>query len=92
VTERIMPGVVYVDHGARYDPIVPEELDRGGAVNTISPSKITSKNVAGMATSGFLVNAERVDLDDLRKRYPEVFNVNFDRAAGQQFERILARP
>ena len=35
VTERIMPGVVYVDHGARYDPIVPGELDRGGAINTI---------------------------------------------------------
>ena len=22
VTERVMPGVVYVDHGSRYDPIV----------------------------------------------------------------------
>jgi len=28
VTERIMPGVVGVDHGARYDPIVVGELDR----------------------------------------------------------------
>jgi len=30
VTERIMPGTVYVDHGARCDPIIPGELDRGG--------------------------------------------------------------
>jgi len=31
VTERMMPGVAYMDHGARVDSIVPEELDRGGA-------------------------------------------------------------
>ncbi len=44
VTQRIMPGVVYMDHGARYDPIIPGELDRGGAINTISPHNLTSKN------------------------------------------------
>ncbi|GAH90102.1 unnamed protein product, partial [marine sediment metagenome] len=55
VTQRIMPGVIYMDHGARYDPIVPGELDRGGAINTISPRKTTSKNATGMATSGYLV-------------------------------------
>ena len=53
VSERIVPGVVYMDHGARYDPIVIGELDRGGAINTITPSKVTSKNTVGMATSGF---------------------------------------
>ena len=58
VTERIMPGVVYVDHGARYDPIVPGELDRGGAINTIRPHNVTSKNCAGMVASGFLVEVE----------------------------------
>jgi trimethylamine-N-oxide reductase (cytochrome c) len=36
VWERIMPGVVYVDHGARVDWIIPGELDRGG-YNLISP-------------------------------------------------------
>jgi len=30
VTERLMPGVAYIDHGARCDPIIPGELDRGG--------------------------------------------------------------
>ncbi|MEJ2040274.1 MAG: molybdopterin dinucleotide binding domain-containing protein, partial [Desulfosarcinaceae bacterium] len=36
VWERIMPGVAYIDHGARHDPIIPGKLDRGGAINTIS--------------------------------------------------------
>ncbi len=63
ITERIMPGVIYVDHGARYDPIVPGNLDRGGAINTICPHNTTSKNCAGMVTSGFLAEAEKADLD-----------------------------
>ena len=48
VTERVMPGAVYIDHGARYDPIVPGELDRGGAINTLTPHNLTSKNATGM--------------------------------------------
>ena len=77
VTERIMPGVVYMDHGARYDPIVPGELDRGGAINTITPKAITSKNATGMATSGFLVEVAPVDLEALRKQYPQAFKYTF---------------
>jgi hypothetical protein len=49
-----MPGAVYIDHGARYDPIVPGELDRGGAINTLTPHNLTSKNATGMVSSGFL--------------------------------------
>ena len=89
VTERIMPGVVYVDHGARYDPIVPGELDRGGAINTITPRKLTSRNAAGMATSGFLVEVERVDLGELMKKYPEAFRRPYHPAAGLRMERVL---
>ena len=63
VTERVMPGVAYVDHGARQDFIVPGVLDRGGAINTITPHNITSKHCAGMATSGFLVDVAPVDLE-----------------------------
>lgn len=85
VTERIIPGVVYQDHGARYDPIIPGELDRGGANNTIAPRKTTSKNVTGMATSGFLVEVERACLDELRKKYPEALNRQYDPAAGLLF-------
>jgi trimethylamine-N-oxide reductase (cytochrome c) len=31
VWERMMPGVVYVDHGARHDPLI-DNVDRGGAI------------------------------------------------------------
>jgi len=89
VTERIMPGVVYQDHGARYDPIVPGELDRGGANNTIAPRKTTSRNATGMATSGFLVEVERADLDELMKKYPEAFKRPYHPTAGACTESFL---
>jgi trimethylamine-N-oxide reductase (cytochrome c) len=91
VTERVMPGVAYVDHGARADFIVPGVLDRGGAINTITPHNITSKNCAGMVTNGFLVEVAKVNLEALRKQYPEAFNRPYDKAAGLKFERILAK-
>ena len=90
VWERIMPGVTYVDHGARYDPIVPGELDRGGAINTITPHNVTSKNCAGMASSGFLVEVAPVDLDALQRQYPQVFARPYDKATGLVWERVLA--
>jgi molybdopterin guanine dinucleotide-containing S/N-oxide reductase-like protein len=74
VTERIISGVVSQDHGAKYDPIVPGEIDRGGAINAITPRKTTSRNVCGMAISGFLVEVEQANLFELRDRYPEAFN------------------
>jgi anaerobic selenocysteine-containing dehydrogenase len=91
VTERIMPGIVYVDHGSRYDPIVPGELDRGGAINTISPHQILSKNATGMATSGYLVEVKRADLDELRRQYPEAFNRPYNQDSGLRFERVFVK-
>jgi trimethylamine-N-oxide reductase (cytochrome c) len=89
VTERLIPGVVYVDHGSRHDPIVSAELDRGGAINTITPHNTTSKNCTGMVVSGFLVEAKKAEMDDLRRKYPEAFNRTYDPAAGLKFERAL---
>jgi trimethylamine-N-oxide reductase (cytochrome c) len=89
VTERIMPGVISIDHGARYDPIVTGELDRGGAINTITPRNTSSKNATGMVSGAFLVDFKRVDLDTLRKKYPEAFNRPYDRATGLVYERML---
>ena len=60
ITERLIPGVVYVDHGARFDPVDAETLDRGGAINLITPTAITSKTVTGMVVSGFLVDVQRL--------------------------------
>jgi len=78
-----------VDHGARYDPIVPGKLDRGGAINTITPTKPISKNATGMAVCGFLVEVERVNVEELKKQYPDVFNRPYDKASGLRYERML---
>ncbi len=91
ITERIMAGTVYMDHGARYDPIVVGELDRGGAINTITPHNITSKNATGMATSGYLVEVEKADMEELRKKYPEVFKRPYYAAAGLRLQRALIK-
>ena len=92
VTERMMPGVVYMDHGARYDPIVPGELDRGGAINTITPHNLTSKNATGMVVSSFLVEVERTNLDDLRKQYPEAFMRIYQANSGLCFNAWIENP
>ncbi len=89
VTERIRPGIIYIDHGARWDPIVPGELDRGGAINTITPHRTTSKNACGMVSSGFLVNIEIIDIEEIRKKYPEAFSRPYQPEAGLRLERIL---
>jgi len=91
VTERIMPGVVYMDHGARYDPIVPGELDRGGAINTITPHNITSKNSTGMVVSGFLVEVGAVNLEEIRKKYPEAFKRKYNKNVGLCFNAWIQR-
>ncbi len=85
ITERIMPGVVYQDHGARVDPIIPGKIDRGGSNNLISPTATTSRHCSGMATSGFLVQVEKADLAALRAEYPEAFKRDYDPATGMLF-------
>jgi trimethylamine-N-oxide reductase (cytochrome c) len=80
VTERIMPGALYQDHGARVDSIVAGTggLDRGGANNLICPSGITSPNAAGEVTNGFLVGIEKVDALALAEQYPRQFARDYD--------------
>jgi anaerobic selenocysteine-containing dehydrogenase len=88
VTERIMPGVVYMDHGARYDPIVPGALDRGGAINTITPHNITSRNATGMVVSSFLVEVEKVSMaqmEEWKQQYPDAFAREYSPASGLRF-------
>ncbi|OGO23516.1 MAG: hypothetical protein A2144_00115 [Chloroflexi bacterium RBG_16_50_9] len=82
ITERIMPGAVYQDHGARYDPIIAGKLDRGGSNNTICPTKVTSRHAAGEVTSGFLVQIEKVDIGELMDKYPEAFKRPYSPSAG----------
>lgn len=92
ITERIMPGVVSMDHGARVDLIsIEDRIDRGGAINLICPSKTTSKNVPGMVVSGFLVEVEKADLEELKRKYPEAFNRPYDPAFGLCYETWVVR-
>ncbi len=85
LTEKLMPDVVYVDHGARFDPIEPESLDRGGAINLITPHHITSTNATGMVVSGFLTEVAKVtdeEMAEWREKYPDAFNREIDEARG----------
>ena len=88
VWERIKPGVVYMDHGSRVDWIVPGELDRGGAVNLISPDNIISQHCPGMATSGYLVEVEKVtpaQMKNWENKYSGAFSREYDPASGLCF-------
>ncbi|MGN1003642.1 MAG: molybdopterin-dependent oxidoreductase [Oscillospiraceae bacterium] len=91
VWERIMPGVISVDHGSRADFIIPGELDRGGAINLITPHNVISKNCAGMVCSAFLTEVEKVDINALRAQYPEAFNKPYDKSSGLVFERVIVK-
>ncbi len=88
VWERIMPGVLSIDHGARADYIIPCKLDRGGAINVIAPEGLTSKHAAGQATSGYLADVERVSMAQMEqwmRDYPEAFQREYDPASGLRF-------
>ncbi len=85
VTERLIDNTCYIDHGARLDPIIPGVLDRGGCINSITPTKTTSKHATGMATSGFLVEVAKVtdeEMESWKRDYPESFARNVDYGAG----------
>jgi trimethylamine-N-oxide reductase (cytochrome c) len=84
VTERIRPGVLYQDHGARIDAIVGGRrgLDRGGANNLICTPETTSPNCVGEVTNSFLVGIEKVDPFKLAEEYPEQFARSYDPATG----------
>jgi trimethylamine-N-oxide reductase (cytochrome c) len=93
VTERIMPGVTYMDHGARCDAILPGKIDRGGAIDLISPDWTISKNCVGEATSGFLADVQKVSLaqmEEWMKLYPEAWQREYDPASGLRFNAWVA--
>ena len=89
VSERIIPGALYQDHGARVDNIVIGEFDRAGANNLICPSNTTSKNAPGEVTNSFLVNIEKVDVFELARQYPEAFSKVYDKDTGQVAETVI---
>jgi trimethylamine-N-oxide reductase (cytochrome c) len=70
---------------------VAAEIDRGGAINTICPHNVTSKHATGQVASGFLVEVEKVNLEELMKKYPDAFKRPYDDAAGLCMQRLLHR-
>ena len=89
VWERIMPGCISVDHGARADFIDDDfTLDRGGAINVISPKGLTSKHAGGQATSGYLAEVVKVSMAQMeawRDKFPAAFAREYDPASGLRF-------
>jgi trimethylamine-N-oxide reductase (cytochrome c) len=63
ISERVRPGVVHSCEGsAKYDPLEPGKagsIDRGGCVNLLTPSRMLSKNVPGMAPNSCLVEVSK---------------------------------
>jgi trimethylamine-N-oxide reductase (cytochrome c) len=62
VTERIRPGVLHSYYGSgKYDPLEPGSpvsIDKGGCVSILTPSRMLSKNVPGMAPNSCLAEIE----------------------------------
>jgi hypothetical protein len=57
----------------------------GGAINLISATNTVSKNCNGMASSGYLVQVEKVteqQMKEWKAKYPEAFAREFDPTAG----------
>jgi anaerobic selenocysteine-containing dehydrogenase len=66
ITERIRPGVVHTySSAAHYDPLEPGKpysTDRGGCVNLLTSSRLTSRNAAGMSPNSCLIEIARWDI------------------------------
>lgn len=73
LTERIIEGTIYTEHGAKMDVYRTEDMviDRGGNINFISPSprqKYKSSEdirIPEMNVSGFLVDVRKVNPSEL---------------------------
>jgi len=63
VTERIRQGIVHSPvSSAKYDPLEPgnpHSVDRGGCVALLTPGRMMSQNVAGMAPNSCLIEVEK---------------------------------
>jgi trimethylamine-N-oxide reductase (cytochrome c) len=84
ISERVTPGSVIVHKGSRVDPIAPH-IDRGGAMNLISPPRRISKHCVGFAVTNYLVECaklEQAEYDEWKQEYPDAFARDYDEAIG----------
>lgn len=75
VTDRLMDGVVWLMYGAWNDHLSTEigALDRSGDANQLTNAGPMSCHHVGGAFNSTLVSFEKVDIDELRVKYPEGF-------------------
>jgi len=73
--------VFYIDHGSRYDPIVPGN-SIGWCINTICP-RHTTPRLRGHGYQRFSGAGGEDDIEELRRKYPEVFSRPYDAASGR---------
>jgi trimethylamine-N-oxide reductase (cytochrome c) len=63
VTDRVRPGVVHsYGSSAKYEPVDPDDPaspDRGGCVAILTPGRMLSKHVAGMASNSCLIEVAK---------------------------------
>lgn len=97
VTQRIKPGAISVDHGARVDLIsIEEKMDRGGAINLILPPSYSKYRrgeeirVPLQICSGVLVGVKKVDIFELMRKYPAAFQKRMHPIIGPVLEAYLA--
>ena len=82
ITERIIPGAISIDHGAKIDLVRLDNqaVDRGGCINLIAPTvqekyEIGSEiDIPEMNVSGFLAEIEKIN----HTRIQPSIGVNFD--------------
>jgi len=97
VWERVLPGMVYQDHGARVDLITDgmdlggtnKLIDRGGANNLICSEKGLSMHCWGMPESGYLVECLKVTPEEMngwRAKYPEAFARDYSSDFGPTYD------
>jgi trimethylamine-N-oxide reductase (cytochrome c) len=91
VGERVMPGVLSMIKAAGVDFIIPDQVNRGGSVNQLSPGTGAnngigiSKNAIGQTPIGYLAEYEKVTgamMAEWRDKYPEAFQRDYDPAYG----------
>ncbi|MEE2655464.1 MAG: molybdopterin-dependent oxidoreductase [Pseudomonadota bacterium] len=82
ITERIIPGAISIDHGAKIDLVRLDNqaVDRGGCINLIAPTvqekyeKGSEIDIPEMNVSGFLAEIEKIN----HTRIQPSIGVNFD--------------
>ena len=96
VTEKIKPGVISIDHGARLDLLsVEDRIDRGGAIDLLTPTPSCKYKpgeeirVPEQICSGFLVGVKKVDPTELERKYPQAFKRKMHPIMGPIMEAYL---